>query len=174
MYNTPWSDGVPGLSQLQIRPGGHFTYKWTATQYGSFWYHSHDRGQLDDGLYGAILIHPEDSVEKPFALISSDPQTLDAIEKAARDPVPVVLSDWQHIPSGDRWDIEVASGTELPCYDSFLVNGKGRVNCFGQEKIQSLTDPVEKQLLGLAGLTSLTDKGYATSPFIVEDSSDLW
>lgn len=36
-YNTPWSDGVPGLSQKPILPGESFTYKWTATQYGTYW-----------------------------------------------------------------------------------------------------------------------------------------
>ena len=35
---TPWSDGVPGLSQKPIAPGGSFLYKWTATQYGTYWY----------------------------------------------------------------------------------------------------------------------------------------
>ena len=163
MAGTPWSDGVPGVSQRQIRPGGNFTYKWTATQHGSFFYHSHDRGQLDDGLYGPIVIHPKDDIEKPFSLISDDAKTLHAIEKAAQDPIPVVLSDWQHIPSGDRWDIGVAGGVELPCYDSFLINGKGRVDCFGQEKIQALMDPTQKQLLALKNLTTLTDKGYVTS-----------
>ncbi|EJT69552.1 laccase-1 [Gaeumannomyces tritici R3-111a-1] len=54
---TPWSDGVPGLTQRYIQPGKSFTHKWKADQYGSYWYHAHSRGQIDDGLYGPILIN---------------------------------------------------------------------------------------------------------------------
>ena len=49
-------DGVPGLSQKPIQPEDTFTYKWTATQYGTYWYHGHVRGQLEDGLFGPINI----------------------------------------------------------------------------------------------------------------------
>lgn len=54
--NTPWSDGVPGLTQKPILPGGTFTYRWTATEYGTYWYHAHARSLMADGLYGAIWI----------------------------------------------------------------------------------------------------------------------
>ncbi|MAD81501.1 MAG: hypothetical protein CL912_00925 [Deltaproteobacteria bacterium] len=50
------TDGVPGLTQTGIPPGETFVYKWTATQYGTYWYHGHYRGQLEDGLYGPIEI----------------------------------------------------------------------------------------------------------------------
>ena len=53
---TPWSDGVPGVSQKPIEPGGTFVYRWTATQYGTYWYHGHVQGLVSDGLYGAIII----------------------------------------------------------------------------------------------------------------------
>jgi FtsP/CotA-like multicopper oxidase with cupredoxin domain len=36
--NTPWSDGVPGLSQRPIQPGESFVYRWNANQYGTYWY----------------------------------------------------------------------------------------------------------------------------------------
>jgi FtsP/CotA-like multicopper oxidase with cupredoxin domain len=36
--DTPWSDGVPGLSQAPILPGATFVYKWTADEYGQYWY----------------------------------------------------------------------------------------------------------------------------------------
>lgn len=54
--NTPWSDGVSGLSQWAILPGARHVYKWKATQYGTYWYHSHDKSRIMDGLYGAIFI----------------------------------------------------------------------------------------------------------------------
>ena len=53
---TPWSDGVPGVTQKAIRPGASFRYQWTADEAGVYFYHSHDRGQIMDGLYGAIVV----------------------------------------------------------------------------------------------------------------------
>jgi FtsP/CotA-like multicopper oxidase with cupredoxin domain len=37
---TPWSDGVPGVTQDAIKPGGSFVYRWTANDYGIYWYDS--------------------------------------------------------------------------------------------------------------------------------------
>ncbi|KAF4768051.1 hypothetical protein HAV15_002233 [Penicillium sp. str.  len=59
---TSWSDGVPGVSQRLITPGGGFVYKFTASQYGTYWYHSHCAGQIMDGLYGPIYIRCADSI----------------------------------------------------------------------------------------------------------------
>lgn len=34
---TPWSDGVPGVSQRQIFPGKQFVSKFTVQQHGAYW-----------------------------------------------------------------------------------------------------------------------------------------
>ncbi|KAK7413172.1 hypothetical protein QQX98_007951 [Neonectria punicea] len=81
MLHTPWSDGVPGLTQVPIPPGSSFSHRWTATQHGSHWYHAHVGGQLGDGLYGPIIIHPREDRENPFSLISEDPASIQAMEK---------------------------------------------------------------------------------------------
>jgi FtsP/CotA-like multicopper oxidase with cupredoxin domain len=51
-------DGVPGLTQSPIRPGGDFTYAFTPPDAGTFWYHSHDHGleQMGRGLVGAFIV----------------------------------------------------------------------------------------------------------------------
>lgn len=36
--DTPWSDGVPGVSQVAIAPGATYMYKWKADEYGQYWY----------------------------------------------------------------------------------------------------------------------------------------
>lgn len=56
---TPWSDGVLGLTQKPIQPGHSWTYRWKATQYGTYWYHAHAQAELMDGLYGPIWIRSE-------------------------------------------------------------------------------------------------------------------
>ena len=49
-------DGVPGLTQDPIAPGGAFTYEFTAPHPGTYFYHSHSGVQLDRGLYGVVVI----------------------------------------------------------------------------------------------------------------------
>ncbi|KAK3360615.1 multicopper oxidase-domain-containing protein [Lasiosphaeria hispida] len=156
---TPWSDGTPGLSQRQIQPERSFKYRWTATQYGAYWYHAHQKGQLDDGLYGPIIIHPYEYIVSPFSLISSDPKTLQDIEKAAKNPTTLVLSDFRHMPSYQIDALERASNVEFTCYDSILFNGKGSVDCWPPEKIASLLTAQQKGFLKAANLTSFTPKG---------------
>ncbi|KAH8879443.1 multicopper oxidase [Thozetella sp. PMI_491] len=158
MEGTPWSDGVPGVSQRQIASGDSFLYQWTATQYGSYWYHAHQRGQLDDGQYGPIIIRPKKSVQNPFSFISEDSDTLLAIEKAIANVAPLVLSDFRHVTSDDGWAIETASAIELPCYDSILINGEGKVDCWSPEKIASLLSPQQKLFLQIANVSSFTPK----------------
>ncbi|KAI2922935.1 hypothetical protein CBS147321_6550 [Aspergillus niger] len=153
---TPWSDGVPGLSQLQIQPGEQFLYKWKASQYGSYIYHSHTRAQIDDGLYGAIYIEPADSVERPFHLISgSDADEQQAMLAAEKNTRPVIISDWRALSSHDILQIQNESGVEAYCANSVLINGKGSVICPSQEHINAVTTEQQKQILGNVTLTDM-------------------
>ncbi|ORY60947.1 multicopper oxidase [Pseudomassariella vexata] len=159
MLHTPWSDGVPGLSQRQIQPGASFVYRWKATQAGSYWYHSHHQGQLNDGMYGPIVIHPEASAARPFDKISKDPAVVRAMKQAEADVKPLMLSDHRHVTSEQGWEINVKSGLETPCYDSILINGKGRVDCWAPEKIASLLTAEQRLFLQLGNKTAFTAKG---------------
>ncbi|MDQ2680571.1 MAG: multicopper oxidase domain-containing protein [Candidatus Eremiobacteraeota bacterium] len=52
-------DGVAGISQPLVPPGGHFRYAFVAGAPGTFLYHTHNNeAQLDSGLYGAIIVLP--------------------------------------------------------------------------------------------------------------------
>jgi FtsP/CotA-like multicopper oxidase with cupredoxin domain len=58
-------DGAAEVTQSAIEPGESFSYEFTTRQAGSFFYHSHkdaDRQQAL-GLYGALIIDPEDPTE---------------------------------------------------------------------------------------------------------------
>jgi len=158
MLDTPWSDGVPGISQGQIRPGCIFTFTWKATQHGSFFYHAHSSSQINDGLYGPIVIHPASSTPAPYGLITQDAKSLAAIQAAEKTRMPLLISDWRHIESGYEWESSRNSGVENPCFDSILVNGKGRVNCLSKEQQAALITPTRQMLLGLVPGSSLTDK----------------
>ncbi|KAK1146947.1 hypothetical protein N8T08_002274 [Aspergillus melleus] len=153
--NTPWSDGTPGLSQQLIPPGGRFLYKWRATDYGSYWYHAHARGQLEDGLYGPIYIRPDRSVERPFERITTDRKTLRAMHKAERKTKPIILSDWRQLTSEELWAAEKASGLDAMCANALLINGKGSISCLGRENLRSLLSDARKEVLG----DNITDIG---------------
>lgn len=159
MHGTPWSDGVPGVTQRHILPGETFTYRWTATQYGSYWYHAHSKAQIEDGFYGAIIIQPRKSrCHAPFKLISQDKHEVRGIKRAAKRTRPLVISDFTHLTSEKKWDLTVESGTEDSCYDSLLFNGKGSVACLDPEEVAASLSPVQKVSLGVVPNATFTDK----------------
>ncbi|HSW93453.1 MAG TPA: multicopper oxidase domain-containing protein [Gammaproteobacteria bacterium] len=74
---VPWQmDGVSGVTQKGIPPGGVFHYKFTLYQSGTYWYHAHADLQEQQGLYGGFLIdpsrHPHYKYTKDYVVILSD------------------------------------------------------------------------------------------------------
>lgn len=55
-WHSNTQDGVPGLTECPISPGGTRTYSFQATQFGTSWYHSHFSCQYGDGIVGPIVI----------------------------------------------------------------------------------------------------------------------
>ncbi|MFC6687711.1 multicopper oxidase family protein [Jhaorihella thermophila] len=74
-------DGVPGLTQAPVPPGGSFDYDFAVRDAGTFWYHSHQRSmeQVERGLHGVLV------VEEP------EPPELD-------HDLPLVIDDWRLDP----------------------------------------------------------------------------
>jgi hypothetical protein len=66
-------DGMPGLSQELIPPGGRFAYEFTLNQNGTFFYHSHMAMQEMMGLIGLFIIHPQRAftpqVDRDFGIV---------------------------------------------------------------------------------------------------------
>ena len=56
-FNNNANDGVPGLTECPIAPGGQKVYRFQATGYGSTWYHSHFSTQYGAGVLGPIVVH---------------------------------------------------------------------------------------------------------------------
>ncbi len=80
-------DGVPGFNKFNgIAPNTTYEYKFKVRQNGTYWYHSHSKGQEQDGLYGAFVIYPKDKTP------------LTAAEKTDKDYV-VLLSDFHNSKS---------------------------------------------------------------------------
>lgn len=70
------ADGVPGITQPEIAAGAQFTYEFTASHPGTYWFHPHSGPQLDRGLYATLI------VEDPREPLSYDEEWV------------VVLDDW--------------------------------------------------------------------------------
>lgn len=67
-------DGVPYLTQMPIKPGETYVYKFPVVQNGTYWYHSHSKLQEQIGMYGSLIL-----------LKRKEPKILQ---------YPIVLSDW--------------------------------------------------------------------------------
>jgi FtsP/CotA-like multicopper oxidase with cupredoxin domain len=68
-------DGVPGVTQEAVMPGESFVYEFEAKPSGSYIYHSHFHYQLDQGLYGALIIEPSrqgESYDQEHTLLLED------------------------------------------------------------------------------------------------------
>ena len=70
-------DGVPEISQPEVKKGESFTYDFVVRDAGLYWYHPHvmSAAQVGFGLYGALLVEdPNDGVgiEDQLTLVLSD------------------------------------------------------------------------------------------------------
>ncbi|WP_340382358.1 multicopper oxidase family protein [Streptomyces sp. SS7] len=69
-------DGVPMVTQGDVRAGRTFTYRFVAADPGTYWFHPHSGVQLDRGLYAPLI------VEDPREPLSYDDEWV------------IVLDDW--------------------------------------------------------------------------------
>ncbi|KAI5359150.1 Putative multicopper oxidase, type 1, multicopper oxidase, copper-binding, cupredoxin [Septoria linicola] len=112
-------DGPVGVTQCDVPPGSSFTYNFTIDQPGTYWYHSHSRGQYPDGLRGQFVVNDP---ENPY-LGQYD------------EEVGLTISDWYHdqMPGLLDWFISVENPTGAePVPKTALMNDT-----------QNLTIPVE-------------------------------
>jgi FtsP/CotA-like multicopper oxidase with cupredoxin domain len=135
-------DGAPYLTTPPIMPGAAFTYEFPIKQSGTYWYHSHTGLQEQRGVYGSIVIEPEETsviVDIDYVVVFSDwtDENLDEVLRTLKsgndyyslkkgsmqslhgaikaDALKDVLNrSWQRMPPMDISDV---------AYDRFLVNG---------------------------------------------------
>jgi len=57
-------DGVLGVTQDPIQPGGRFTYRLKLTEAGTYWYHPHFNAgeQLERGLKGVLIVDESETL----------------------------------------------------------------------------------------------------------------
>ncbi len=99
-------DGPAGITQKPIAPGQSFTYEFTVTQWGTYFYHSHTNADRQEalGMYGALLIDPRNASQAP----AYDQEAL------------IQLGEWT-VENGYTFPAMPMTGLE-PNY--FTINGK--------------------------------------------------
>ena len=105
-------DGVPGVTQDAVPPGGSFDYDFTVPDAGTYWYHPHNRTweQLARGLYGPLIVEEADppAVDRDEILVLDD-WRLDENAQIHEESFGA-MHDWAHAGRIGNW---------------ITVNGKG-------------------------------------------------
>ncbi len=98
-------DGVSGLTQDAVPPGGQFDYEFALPDAGTYWYHTHSRSweQLARGLYGVLVVDEPDppQVDRDLVFVIDD-WRLDqsgAIHEASFGQI----RDWAHAGRLGNW-----------------------------------------------------------------------
>ncbi|MFG2980223.1 multicopper oxidase family protein [Streptomyces sp. NPDC048258] len=89
-------DGVPGLTQRDIAPGGSFAYRFAVTHPGTYWFHPHSGVQQDRGLYAPLIVEdPKEPLayDKEWVVVLDD--WIDGVDGATPDAVLAALRKGQ-------------------------------------------------------------------------------
>ena len=143
----PAMDGVPYVNTPPVGPGATFVYRFKLRQHGTYWYHSHTMLQEQQGVYGALIVHPRQRVATPpvdVVVVLSDwsDEHPDVIQRHLhrdgdyyqykKGTVRSWLGAWRAGALGAYFDGEWSrmGGMDLSDvgYDAFLVNGKRTLN----------------------------------------------
>lgn len=141
-------DGVPYLTTAPVRPDSTHIYTFPINQNGTYWYHSHEGLQEQEGLYGAIVIRKRkddalrtqtDGLPEYTCVLSDWTNTSakevnrrlhtdsdwDAIKKKSTQ------SYWEALRAGqlgtkfkNEWKRMEAMDVSDVYYDCFLINGR--------------------------------------------------
>ncbi|RPB25151.1 putative ferrooxidoreductase Fet3 [Terfezia boudieri ATCC MYA-4762] len=77
---TTHMDGPIQTTQCPVGPGQSMVYDFKVDQPGTYWYHSHNKGQYPDGLRGPFIVHDKDDPHKDLY----------------DEEIVLTLSDWYH------------------------------------------------------------------------------
>ncbi|KAK0066464.1 laccase-4 [Biomphalaria pfeifferi] len=111
---TPFMDGVAMLTQCPIPAHAKFTYRFTANNPGTHFWHAHAGVQRADGLFGSLVIRRPPSRESQYLLYDYD----------LTDHV-IIVNDWLAEMTVNRFAAHHHdSGDNKP--ELMLINGRGQ------------------------------------------------
>lgn len=105
-------DGVAGLTQEAVEPGGVFDYAFEAPDAGSYWHHPHNRTweQMARGLYGPLIVEEAQppAVDRDLLFVVDD-WRLDGAGAIDEESLGA-LHDWAH--AGRLGDVLTVNGLD--------------------------------------------------------------
>ncbi len=134
-------DGVPYLTQMPIKPGATYLYKFPIVQHGTHWYHSHSGLQEQIGMYGAFIMNKRMEWDIPTVPVVIS-EWLDmkpeeahrslhaatdwfAVQKGAEQTyLEAIKLGWFKTKVKNEWKRMNAMDLTDIYYDNFLINGK--------------------------------------------------
>ncbi|MET8622797.1 multicopper oxidase family protein [Kitasatospora sp. NPDC004669] len=81
-------DGVPGVTQAEVRPGASFDHRFALSRPGTYWFHPHSGVQQDRGLYAPLIIEdPKEPLryDKEWVVVLDD--WVDGVDGSTPDAV---------------------------------------------------------------------------------------
>uniref|UniRef100_A0A0A0LZW2 L-ascorbate oxidase n=1 Tax=Cucumis sativus TaxID=3659 RepID=A0A0A0LZW2_CUCSA len=131
---TPWADGTASISQCATNPGESFTYQFVVDKPGTYFYHGHLGMQRAAGLYGSLIVDPEEGEKEPFHY---------------DEEINLLLSDWWH-ESILKQEIGLSSSPMrwIGEPQSILINGRGQSNCSIAAKYMNMKKMEQCKLSG--------------------------
>lgn len=144
-------DGVPYVTTPPIRPGESRTFEFLLKHHGTYWYHSHTGLQEQRGVYGSIVIEPQEGTALRPELSKIHRENVMVLSDWTNENPEEVMrtllrgSEWYGIRKGtaqsiwDAWnknhlrDFLNREKSRLPpmdvsdvAYDTFLINGQSQ------------------------------------------------
>ncbi len=141
-------DGVPFLTQMPIKPGATYLYKFPIVQHGTHWYHSHTGLQEQIGMYGSFIMNKRkewDIPTIPVVLCEWTDMKPEEVHRSLH-----AATDWFAIQKGstqsyaeaikkghfktkvtNEWKRMNAMDVSDVFYDNFLINGKNQLQISG-------------------------------------------
>lgn len=122
MYDTPYNDGVAGVTQCGQESGRNVTYSFCAYPSGDYWYHSLSQLQTVRGLYGALTIAPVVlNLTANGTLVNNVTHRIQGLNTSLSDSF---VSDFVWL-AADQYDANATFSDydELPTPIGVLVNG---------------------------------------------------
>lgn len=189
-------DGIPGVTMNAVQPGESFTYKFTATVPGTFWYHSHQDSvnQLDKGLYGSLIVEGknEQKVDKDYTLVldewisSGDTmEDMGGMDMGGMDMGKDHDMSDMDMGSDSNKDSEMGNmemmGEDMSMYDLYTINGKSgasieplKVNEGDKVRIRLINAGYISHQIHIHGhniKVTATDGNAIKSPTIIKDQA---
>ena len=154
------SDAMDGSPRIQdpVAPGETFTYRFTAPEAGTFWYHPHVRAhaQVELGLYGVVVVHeaelPAFTAERILVL---DDILLDG------DRVAPFLRSHMEVMHGRSGNVLLTNGVVEPAPGEAAEGDVERWRLVNTANARTMSLSIEGASFRVIG----TDAGLLTEPY---------